>query len=255
METEAKTGITEPNKVPTTTRRQKRKQQAAPQGRSIALPVLRFQTSGLQNCERINFETTCYGSLRNSCTFPLSFYSTVGMDQVSLQTASYRALEVGRSPLGVSSFSTTSPRLGLREKGEAQAASWHHSFLLRICFSSEEWKRWPTLSRAGQAFHPALHHKFFLPVPYSKTPCSVLCLCLASAGSPGSRELCFLSLIVGVTDFYPSLSLLHLFKCPSFHSGVHLRNVLQVRLTPASALGGCSNWCHGISPTWSRTQA
>ena len=27
------------------------------------------------------------------------FYSTVGMDQVSLQTASYRVLEVGRSPL------------------------------------------------------------------------------------------------------------------------------------------------------------
>ena len=113
METEAKTGITEPNKVPTTTRRQKRKQQAAPQGRSIALPVLRFQTSGLQNCERINFVTTCYGSPRNSCTFPLSFLLYCGHGPSIPPDSILQSSRSGqKSPLGFLAFLQPLPGWG-----------------------------------------------------------------------------------------------------------------------------------------------
>ena len=115
----------------------------------------------------------------------------------------------------------------------------------------------PTLFRAGQAFHPALHHKFFLPMPYSKTPCSVLQVCAWHLQEVLGADNSAFSLIVGAADSLPTFS----FPAPSLSNAPVFipESILPSHHPRASgeanpnlSSGGCCNWWHGIYPTWSR---
>lgn len=149
MKTEAETGAMPPEECQQLPEAGRGKEQTVPRafGGSTALPTPRFQTSGFQNCQKIHFcgfnHQVCGNLLQEpkkliyTC-FP--FYCTMGMDQISLKTASDRVLEVSRSHhLGFLPSPQPLPRLGLREKVRPwvpQAASSSPSGFFQICFSS-----------------------------------------------------------------------------------------------------------------------